>query len=190
MNTKNRMSRILAKNLLYFRQKQGLTQDSLAKLTGLSRTTYRELEEGTGNPSAFLLYRLSQGLKIQMETLLVQNETHLPPMIQYIAPKANHNASGSISMKYQTACKKLTLHSIELSKEGSVTFPPMDPQTPQLIICIEGQTHIQCSNGSGILKSSEAMETLASFRKRIVSVGPGKVKVLVVTGQRDPFEVF
>lgn len=68
------LSHHLAHNLLELRQRRNLTQEALAKLVGLPRSTIANLESGGGNPSLSNLARLSAALHIPIEQLLTPQE--------------------------------------------------------------------------------------------------------------------
>jgi transcriptional regulator with XRE-family HTH domain len=69
-NELERLSRHLALNLTSLRNKRGLSQGALAKLSGVPRSTLAHLESGAGNPSLANLARISAGLQISLEELL------------------------------------------------------------------------------------------------------------------------
>lgn len=65
------LAKNLSHNLIELRQKRNLTQDGLAKLVGVPRSTIANLESGEGNPSLQNLAKLSAALHISIEQLLV-----------------------------------------------------------------------------------------------------------------------
>ena len=69
-NPLDTLSRNLAKNLVSLREKRGLSQNGLAKLSGVPRSTLNHLESGQGNPSLVILAKVSGALQISLEELL------------------------------------------------------------------------------------------------------------------------
>ena len=65
------LAKNLAFNLIELRQKRNLTQDGLAKMVGVPRSTIANLESGDGNPSLMNLAKLSAALHISIEQFLV-----------------------------------------------------------------------------------------------------------------------
>lgn len=65
------LAKNLAYNLIELRQKRNLTQDGLAKMVGVPRSTIANLESGDGNPSLMNLAKLSAALHISIEQFLV-----------------------------------------------------------------------------------------------------------------------
>lgn len=60
----------LAKNLCFFRHRRGARQESIAKHTGIPRSTIAQLETGNGNPSLSHLLKLSAALEVTIEELI------------------------------------------------------------------------------------------------------------------------
>ncbi len=58
-----------AKRLKELRQQKGMTQEDLAKATGLSVSFIRSMEQGINAPSFDTLERLANGLQTQVRTL-------------------------------------------------------------------------------------------------------------------------
>lgn len=64
-----RLSALLNSSVTPLRKAQGLTQQELARLAGVSRQTVVELERGDYNPSAALVLRLAVLLDASVEEL-------------------------------------------------------------------------------------------------------------------------
>jgi transcriptional regulator with XRE-family HTH domain len=60
----------LARNIRTLREARGTTQAELAKLAGIPRATWGNLESGAGNPTLQVLYRVSHALQVSLEELL------------------------------------------------------------------------------------------------------------------------
>jgi transcriptional regulator with XRE-family HTH domain len=63
------LSRRIAQNLKQLRDARGVTQGQMAKLAGLPRATWTNLESGAANPTIAVLYRVSSALQISIEEL-------------------------------------------------------------------------------------------------------------------------
>lgn len=64
------MSQNLGRSLEYLRKARGLTQDQLAKISGIPRTTLSHIESGEGNPSLKTLSKLALALGVPYEELI------------------------------------------------------------------------------------------------------------------------
>ena len=60
----------IAKNLLGIRQRKGVSQHQLAKLSGLSRASVALLESREANPTLEVLLKLTQALRISLDELI------------------------------------------------------------------------------------------------------------------------
>lgn len=63
-------------NLKYLRQKSQLTQQAIADVLGIPRTTYSEYEKGNTEPSIKLLVRMADYYKVTADQLISQNISH------------------------------------------------------------------------------------------------------------------
>jgi transcriptional regulator with XRE-family HTH domain len=60
----------LAQNVKQLRLARGFTQQQMAKLSGLPRATWANLESGSANPTLAVLHRVAGALQISLEELL------------------------------------------------------------------------------------------------------------------------
>jgi transcriptional regulator with XRE-family HTH domain len=60
----------LAANVRQLRDARGLTQQQMAKLSGLPRATWANLESGSANPTLAVLHRVAAALQVSIEELL------------------------------------------------------------------------------------------------------------------------
>ncbi len=68
------VSQKLASNVSYLRKLRGLSQDQLAKLSGVPRTTISYIESGSGNPTLSNLIKISGTLQVSLEELLSESK--------------------------------------------------------------------------------------------------------------------
>src|SRR5262245_31485400 len=60
----------LASNIRTLREGRGLSQQQMAKLTGIPRPTWANLESGAANPTLSVLVRVAAALQIRIEELI------------------------------------------------------------------------------------------------------------------------
>jgi transcriptional regulator with XRE-family HTH domain len=58
----------LGANLKQLREARSLTQEQMAKLAGVPRATWGNLESGAANPTLAVLYRVAQALQVPLES--------------------------------------------------------------------------------------------------------------------------
>jgi len=64
--------KIIGKNIRYYRQKAGLSQERLAELCGLHRTYVGAVERGERNVSALNIAKIADALKTEPYILLLE----------------------------------------------------------------------------------------------------------------------
>lgn len=69
-NAHAKIPRYLADNIVGLRKKKGFSQDQLARLAEIPRSTLTHIESGSGNPSLQNLARVSSALQVGIEELL------------------------------------------------------------------------------------------------------------------------
>src|SRR5262249_53173351 len=74
-NELNSIARHLANNITLLRKKRGLSQNALAGIAKLPRSTITHMESGNGNPSLQNLARIAGALQISIEELLAAPRT-------------------------------------------------------------------------------------------------------------------
>src|SRR5215831_17961513 len=64
------LSSRLAANVRQLREARGLTQQQMARISGLPRATWANLESGAANPTLAVLHRVAAALQVSLEELL------------------------------------------------------------------------------------------------------------------------
>src|SRR3954468_4048930 len=62
----------LARNVRELRQGRGFTQEQMAKLAGLPRATWSNLESGTGNPTLTVLHAVCTAFQVSLEEIVAE----------------------------------------------------------------------------------------------------------------------
>jgi transcriptional regulator with XRE-family HTH domain len=60
----------IARTLKHLREARGLTQEQVARVAGLPRATWTNLESGSANPTLHVLHRAASALQVTIEELL------------------------------------------------------------------------------------------------------------------------
>ncbi len=127
----------LAKNLKQLREARGLTQQQMAKLSGVPRATWAHLESGEGNPTLSILHRAATALQVSIEELIAA-----PRSACRFYPK------GSLATRTpgEAVIRKLLpdlipgmeIERIELPPKGRMTGVPHTPGTREYLTCEAG----------------------------------------------------
>lgn len=66
------LSERLGRNIRQLRQARGLTQQQMAKLSGLPRATWANLESGLGNPTLGVLHAVAVAFQVSLEEIVAE----------------------------------------------------------------------------------------------------------------------
>lgn len=132
-----RVAENLAKNIRQLREARGLTQQQMARASGVPRPTWANLESGTANPTLGVLIRVAAALQISLEELIA------PPRAS-----ARFFAAAELPVKLRglVAVRKLLpeplagmeIDRLELPSGASMTGVPHTPGTREYLTCESG----------------------------------------------------
>lgn len=69
------MNQIVAQNIRRLRKEKKLSMDELARLSGVSKSMLAQIERGEGNPTLSTLWKLSNGMKVPFDALIMRPRT-------------------------------------------------------------------------------------------------------------------
>jgi XRE family transcriptional regulator, regulator of sulfur utilization len=134
----------LARNLLQLRAARGATQQQLARLAGVPRPTWANLESGAANPTLSVLMKVAAALQVSVEELIA------PPRAS-----ARHVPAASVPVKQRggVLIRKLLpepiagmeMDRLELPPGASMTGVPHTPGTREYLTCESGTIELTAS---------------------------------------------
>jgi transcriptional regulator with XRE-family HTH domain len=132
MNDENLPDR-LARNIRTLREARGATQAQLAKLAGVPRATWANLESGAANPTLSVLHRVAGALQVSLEELIAKPRA-----------SARHYPRASLPVRMRGAgmLRKLLpdpLPRMELPPQVRITGVPHTPGTREYLACESGE---------------------------------------------------
>lgn len=152
------VSQHLSHNLIELRQRRNLTQDALAKLTGLPRSTIANFESGVGNPSLLNLAKLSNALRISIEKLVAAplvSCQHIPAKDVPFSKKSSGNAS--IYKIFPEPMPNMNIERMELASGAFFRGTPHITGTKEYFHCIEGEMSVNVSGQEFVVKKGDVL---------------------------------
>ena len=146
----------LSRNVKQLREARDLTQQQMAKLSGLPRATWAHLESGAANPTLTVLHRAACALGVTLEELIS-------------APRAaaRHYPRGSLPERTpgQAHVRKLLpdpipgmeIDRIEIAPRGRMTGVPHTPGTREYLTCETGRITLVASGERWTLSSGDVV---------------------------------
>lgn len=152
------LSQNLAHNLIELRQRRNLTQEALAKLVKVPRSTIANLESGEGNPSLTNLARLSAALHIPIENLLTP-KVAVCKLIEAKDIPVQLRGQGLVEV-YKLLPENLPnmdIDRIEVESGGIMKGTPHPGGTKEYFHCIQGEMTVTVLGNSYVVKKGDVL---------------------------------
>ena len=131
----------LGANLRQLREARGVSQSQIARLAGIPRATWTNLESGEANPTLSVVVRAANALQVRLEELLG------PPRAV-----ARHYPAGTLPVRQKglvtvrkllpDSLAGLDIERMELPPGGHMAGIPHTPGTREYLTCEEGQIEL------------------------------------------------
>lgn len=157
-NSLEAISSYLADNIISLRKKKGLTQQGLAKLAGIPRSTLTYLESGSGNPSLNNLIKLSACLQVSLEELISAPRDFAKHLTLDELPKKMKN-QGKVAI-YKILVDPIPGMDIEkifLKVGGGFKGNPHIRGTKEYFLCLKGKVKIVVAANTYILEENDIL---------------------------------
>jgi len=137
----------LGHNVQALREARGQTQQQIAKVAGIPRETWANLESGAANPTLAVLVRVAQALQVRLEELIE------PPRRVgrlYKAASLPARARGLVTIRklLPESIAGLELERMELPPGSSMTGVPHTAGTREYLTCERGQVELSAGGAA------------------------------------------
>jgi transcriptional regulator with XRE-family HTH domain len=151
---------IIAKNLKRVRSGKKLSLDQLSKLTGVSKSMLAQIERGEANPSITTLWKIANGLKVALASLMHQKQpdTILVPHEEQEALSENADSYKTFSIFPYEDSRRFEIYRIEMEIGGNLQSQPHGQKTYEFITVFDGEITIKVDNQEYIVKKDDAIK--------------------------------
>lgn len=131
----------LGNNIRQLREARGLTQQQIAKVAGVPRPTWANLESGAANPTLAVLIKVASALQVSLEELIS------PPRTTsrfYAAASLPTRQRGKVTVRrlLPEAIAGLEIERMELPAGASMSGIPHTPGTREYLTCETGEIEL------------------------------------------------
>ncbi len=131
----------LAENIRQLREARGLSQAQMAKVAGIPRPTWTNLESGSANPTLAVLMKVASALHVQLEELLA------PPRgvgRLFSAGSLPVRKRGRVTVRklLPESLRGLDIERMELPAGTAMTGLPHTPGTREYLTCERGSIEL------------------------------------------------
>jgi transcriptional regulator with XRE-family HTH domain len=146
----------LAANIRQLRETRGVTQDQMARLSGIPRATWGHLESGAANPTLAVLDRVATALQVPLEEL-----TAAPRSSGRLYPRAalasRKQGDGIVRKLLPDAIPGMLIDRMEIPPRGRITGVPHMPGTREYLTCEAGEITLAAGGEQWRLTSGDVV---------------------------------
>ena len=131
----------LARNLRALREARGLSQQQMAKLAGVPRATWSNLETGGGNPTLGVLLRVAASLQTTVDELLGAPRSEIR-LVERRSLAARVRGGVRIERVLPDAIPGLIIERMDLPAGSVLVGIPHTPGTREYLTCASGSLEL------------------------------------------------
>lgn len=160
----------LGRNMRGLREGRSLTQAQMAKIAGLPRATWANLESGAANPTLSVLDRVATAFQVTIEELIAAPRS-----------EAHHYPKGTLPLKTRGAVSMrkllpdpipgMDIDRLELPPHAKMTGVPHTPGTREYLTCESGQIILIASGEEYRLEPGDVVAFRGDQRHSYVNAG-------------------
>ena len=146
----------IGENIRELRQARGMSQQQMAKLSGLPRATWQHLESGAANPTVSVLTKVALALQISVEELIS------PPRAAcrfYAAGALPQKTRGQVRLSrlLPDAIPGVSIERMELPPRAAMSGIPHTDGTREYLTCETGQLRLSVAGESWTLDPGDVV---------------------------------
>ena len=143
MEDMTKISAYLAQNISYLRGNKNFSQQQLAKLAGIPRTTLTNVESGFGNPSLVNLVKIAYALGVSVDELLSRPHSECQLISASEVPvELRSNGKLKIFRLLPDKLKGIAIDRMEFEPGTTMKGHPHLPGTKEYLIVLQGEVDI------------------------------------------------
>lgn len=166
------LSSRLGHNMRQLRQARGLTQQQMAKLSGLPRATWANLESGGANPTLAVLHAVAMAFQISLEELVAEPRASARLYRRGSLP-SRQRGSVQVSSLLPDKVPGMQIERLELPAGARMVGVPHMPGTREYLTCESGELELVASGESFAMTAGDVVVFRGDQRHSYVNRGRG-----------------
>ncbi len=151
--------KIIASNLKALRQERKLSLDSVAKMTGVSKSMISQIEKGEVNPTISIMWKLANGFKVSFSKLMSEEDANVE-VVKPSEEKVLYEDEGRVKcypvFTFDSE-RRFEIFQVVIEENGVVENPGHNTGTQEFITVFEGVLIIETNNRSYRLEAGESI---------------------------------
>ena len=163
----------LGRNMRQLREARSLTQEQIARLAGVPRATWSNLESGEGNPTLAVLQRVAMALQVSLEELLSAPRAAAR---HYPRDQLAVRTRGAVSVRrlLPDRIPGLELERMHFPPGERLTGVPHTPGTREYLTCEKGRIELWTGGERFRLEPGDVVVFPGDQRHSYLNVGEGE----------------
>jgi XRE family transcriptional regulator, regulator of sulfur utilization len=159
----------LAENVRSLREQRGLTQQQIAKLAGIPRATWGNLESGASNPTLQVLTKVAAALQVRLEELLAAPRTGARHVV---ARELFSRRRGDVQIRrlLPEPLPGLEIERMAFAPKATMTGVPHTPGTREYLTVEQGAIELRVGGESYRLAQGDVVMFRGDQRHAYVNV--------------------
>lgn len=149
-------ARNLADNLRRLREERGLSQQQIARISGIPRPTWTSLESGSANPTLSVLTRAAAALQVSIEELIGSPRSACQFFPAGTIP-SRHRGDAALRPLLPESVPGLDIGRMEIAPGGMMKGVPHTAGTREYLTCESGQIELAASGERWILNAGDSL---------------------------------
>jgi transcriptional regulator with XRE-family HTH domain len=146
----------LGRNIQQLREARGQSQQQIARLAGIPRATWANLESGAANPTLAVLVKVAQALQVRLEELIE------PPRRAgrlYPASSLPSRRRGAVTVRklLPESLAGLEIERMELPPGAMMAGVPHTPGTREYLTCEQGAVELSTGGAAWTLSPGDVV---------------------------------
>ena len=160
----------LARNVRELRQARGLTQQQMAKLAGLPRATWSNLESGAGNPTLTVLHAVCLAFQVTLEEIVAEARANARLYPKGTLP-LRMRGEVRVSSLLPDKIPGMQIERLELAVGSRMVGVPHTPGTREYLTCESGELELVASGEAFRMSPGDVVVFRGDQRHSYVNIG-------------------
>jgi transcriptional regulator with XRE-family HTH domain len=150
------LSARLGANIRHLREARALTQEQMAKLSGIPRATWGHLESGSANPTLAVLHRVATALQVPMEELTAAPRAACRYYPRTALP-SRKQGDAVVRGLLPDPVPGMVIDRMEIAPGGRMGGVPHMPGTREYLTCESGQIELAVAGERWTLRPGDVV---------------------------------
>jgi transcriptional regulator with XRE-family HTH domain len=161
----------LGRNIQALREARGHSQQQIARIAGVPRATWANLESGQANPTLAVLIRVAQALQVRLEEL-IEPPRRLGRLYRAASLPTRTRGTVTVRKLLPESIPGLEIERMDLPARSSMAGVPHTAGTREYLTCERGRIELSAGGASFTLEPGDVVVFRGDQRHGYRNLGP------------------